>query len=241
MKKYFLVLFLFNGLVHAQVTPPRQYNATSGYNLTDTSRNFNIKERLVQLALNNPNYEVNDRLTNVAEYQLRLAKGGWLAAISAQGNLNEFTIEQFTGSSSSNQVFYPRYNFGITLPFDIISRNSNNVRIARENYLIAQANKNSKFREIKADVLTKYEDYLLAKQKLELQLEISQDAYNNYQVAVESFRTGSIKVDDLNKSYRIWVTEQVTKLELQRNLNVSKIDLEKIIGVKLDDVLKENN
>jgi len=89
-------------------------------------------------------------------------------------------------------------------------------------------------------VLTKYEDYLLARQKLELQSQITTDAYTDYQVAERDFRLNVIKAEDYSKSYKIWVGEQVLKLELQRNLNVSKIELEKIIGVKLDDVFREN-
>jgi len=89
-------------------------------------------------------------------------------------------------------------------------------------------------------VLTKYEDYLLAKQKLELQIQMTQEAYTNYQIAERDYRLNVIKVEDYNKAYKNWAGEQVTKLDLQRNLNVTKIDLEKIIGVKLDDVIREN-
>ena len=178
-------------------------------------------------------------------YQLHLAKGTWLAALSAQGNLNEFTIQSIagTGSATTNSIasYFPKYNFGISIPFDIITRNSNNVKIARENVYIAQAQKNDKFRQVKAEVLTKYEDYLLAKQKLDLQSQMAQDAYSNYQVADRDYRLNVIKAEDYNKAYRTWADEQIKKLELQRNLNVTKIDIERLIGVKLDDVLRESN
>jgi outer membrane protein TolC len=239
MKRYFLVLILLNGIALAQDNPAKQLNATPGYSLTDTNRNFNIRERLVQLAMNNPAYEVSDRLTNIAQYQLRQAKGSWLGLLSGQSYANEYTI--FPNSVPSNYVgYYPKYNFGLTLPFDVFSRIPNNVKIARENYMIAQANKNDKFRQIKADVLTKYEDYLLAKEKLELQIEITQDAYTNFKLAEDNFKKNVIKVEVYNVAYRTWIAEQISKLDLQRNFNVSKIDLEKIIGIKLDDVLKQN-
>ena len=114
------------------------------------------------------------------------------------------------------------------------------MKIARENYLIAQATKNDKFRELKALVLTRYEDYLLARQKIEFQIQITQEAYDNYKIAEDGYRRNLIKADDYSKAYRNWVTEQITKLDLQRNLNVTKIEVERVIGVKLDDVLKEN-
>ena len=249
MKQLLLFLLLLSQLAYSQA--PKLYSSRSNYNLNDTIKSSDIRERLVQLALNNPAYEVSDRLTNVAHYQLHLAKGSWLAAISAAGNINEYTINKasagkttITTSAGTTQIdnptYYPKYNFSLSLPLDIFTRNSNNVKIARENYLIAQANKNEKFRQIKADVLTKYEDYLLAKQKVELQSQITQDAYTNYQIADRDFRLNTIKAEDYNKAYRAWVSEQVSILDLKRNLNVAKIDIEKIIGVKLEDVLKEN-
>ena len=241
MKRFLVLLLLFCNFVHGQVAKPKQYSSRSTYNLTDTVRNSDIRERLVQLAMNNPAYEVSDRLTSVAYYQLHLAKGSWLSAIGFQFNANQYTLaKQHDTGTTSNPIYYPQYNLGIAIPFDIFTRNSNNVKIARENYLIAQANRNDKFRQIKADVLTKYEDYLLAKQKLELQIQMTQEAYTNYQIAERDYRLNVIKVEDYNKAYKNWAGEQVTKLELQRNLNVTKIDLEKIIGVKLDDVLREN-
>jgi outer membrane protein TolC len=114
------------------------------------------------------------------------------------------------------------------------------VKIARENYLIAQANKNERFREIKALVLTSYEDYLLSWQKLQIQTSITSDAYTNYQLAEDDFRKNVIKSDDYNKAYRNWIAEKLTQLELQRNLNVTKIELERYTGVSLDEILKEN-
>jgi outer membrane protein TolC len=186
---------------------------------------------------------------------LHLAKGSWLAAINIQGNLNEYSIDPSaagystittgTGTATTtskilNQSFYPKYNFGLSLPLDIFSRIPANVKIARENYLIAQANKNERFREIKALVLTSYEDYLLSWQKLQIQTSITSDAYTNYQLAEDDFRKNVIKSDDYNKAYRNWIAEKLTQLELQRNLNVTKIELERYTGVSLDEILKEN-
>jgi outer membrane protein TolC len=245
MKQLLILLLLFCNLAYAQVATPKQYNAKSNYNLADSVKNFDIRERLIQLALNNPAYEISDRQSNIARYQLTISKGWWLAALNASGNINEYTISPKSAGTSANgtanPIYYPKYNFGLSLPFDIFTRSSNTVKIARETYLISQAAKNEKFREIKAEVLTKYEDYLLAKQKLELQIQITQDAYTNYQVAESDYRLNAIKAEDYSKAYKAWASEQVTKLELQRNLNVVKIDLERSIGVKLDDVLRETN
>ncbi len=83
--------------------------------------------------------------------------------------------------------YYPIYNLGVNIPFDIFTRTTNNVKIARENYYMTTAAKNQKFREIKADVLTKYENYLLARQLVELQSRITQSEYATLKRAESDF------------------------------------------------------
>jgi outer membrane protein TolC len=228
------VLFLSVNLAYAQVTPP---NNSSTYHLnTDNGKSLDIRERLVLLALQNPNYEIADRMIAIADYNIRLAKGTWLSTLVAQGNLNEFSINPKAGT---NAVYYPRYNFGLTIPFDIVSKNTNNIKIARENYQIALAQKNERYREIKAEVLTKYEDYLLAKQKLELQTQITQDEFALYKKSEKEFDDNIIKLEDFNRSSAAWVSAQIIKLDDQRNLNVTKIELERMIGIRLEEVFQQ--
>ena len=42
--------------------------------------------------------------------------------------------------------------------------------------MVAQSERNDRFRTIKADILTRYEDYLLAEEKLTFQYKITKDA-----------------------------------------------------------------
>jgi outer membrane protein TolC len=110
------------------------------------------------------------------------------------------------------------------------------VKIAKENYYMTIAAKNEKFREIKADVLTKYENYLLARQLVELQSRITQSEYAALKRAESDFAENLIKLDDVEKAQKNYTVEQVKSLTLQRDLNLSKIEIEKVIGVKIEDV-----
>ncbi len=242
MRNFFLVLLMFCASAVVGQSSPSQITRNSTYRLTsDTGKIIDIRERLVQLALQNPSYEMADHAANAAEYQIRLAKGNWLNIFSASGNVNEFTINQITGTgnAATQNIYYPKYNIGLTVPMDLFSRQKNTVRIARENYLIAEAAKNDRFRQIRADVLTKYEDYLLNKQMLEFQSQVAQDEFTLYKRAEKDFQDGIIKLEEFEKTYKGWVEEQEKKLLYQRNLNVIKLDIERIIGVKLDDVLAQ--
>ncbi|HLX93372.1 MAG TPA: TolC family protein [Puia sp.] len=229
----FFVLALSGVSLFAQVRP---LNPSSNYRLnSDTGRMSDVRERLVQLALQNPLYEIADHHVTIAEYNIRLAKTSWLAQIIVAGNLNEFSIDPKAAGTAS--VYYPRYNFGISIPLDIFSRSANNTKIAYEKYMIAQAERNDRFRMIKAEILTRYEDYVLSKQKLQFQYQITKNAFEAYSKAEIDFKNNLIKIEDLNAFNSKYIDEQIKRLELQRNYNMSKIEIEKLIVVKLDDVI----
>jgi|SRR5580704_17797605 outer membrane protein TolC len=239
MKQVLFVALLFTGsFIYAQVNPT-QPARTSTYHLNaDSAKIVDIRERLVQLALQDPLYEIADHNVTIAEYEIRLAKNSWLAEIFIAGNLNEFSIDP-KAAGTNYSGYYPRYNFGVQIPLDIFSKTSNNVKISYEKYMIAEAERNDRFRLIKADILTRYEDYLLTKQKLEIQYQITQDAYTAYTKAEKDFNDNVIKIEDLNSANSRYIDEQVKKLQLQRDLNVSKIDIERHIGIKLDEVIQQ--
>ncbi len=231
--RYLLVaLMLISETSYAQ-TPPNKYLFR-----TDSTRLPDIRERLVQLALQNPSYEMVDHASLAAGYQIKIAKSAYLGLFNAQGNINEFTLNK--GASSYNgvkyPVLYPRYNFSLNVPFDVFSRVKNNTKIAKENFYISEAAKNEKFREIKADILTKYENYLLAKQLVEFQGKLTQGQYSSLKRAESDFAENLIKLDDLEKAQQSYITEQIRSLTLQKDLNITKLEIEKVIGLKIEDV-----
>jgi len=122
MKKITLFLFLMYSchLTQAQVATPKKIGVVAGSNYKDTLKNADIRERLVQLAMNNPGYEISDRQTYIALYQLHMAKGNWLAALSAQGNMNEFTINSIFGSGSANNCITPNTILGLASPLTFL-------------------------------------------------------------------------------------------------------------------------
>jgi len=231
---WLFLCLLFTGFAYAQNQPGR----TSTYSLTaDSLRTIDIREKLVSLALQNPTYEIADHNLTIALYNIRLAKSAWLGTAGAQGNVNEFTL--FPKTEGNNPIYYPKYNFGISIPFDVFTKIPVGVKVARENYMIAQATRNDKYREIKALVLTKYEDYLLAKQKLEFQTQITQDEFALYKKSEKDFEDNIIKLEEFNKASAAWVGSQMVKLDLQRGLNVAKIELERLIGIRLEDAIAQ--
>jgi outer membrane protein TolC len=219
---------------HAQTVPKSNRAGTTG-SVRETSKEIDIRERLVQLAMQNPNYEVADHKVMVADYQLKKSKGSWLSSITGTYNINQFNLE----GTNANNNFFPRYNFGLTLPFDIFTRTGTDIKIAKENLSIAQAEKTQRYREIRTKVLTKYEDFLMYQQKLEFQSQITQDEHSAFLTAEKAFGDGVLKQEDYRKASRAYADEQSKMVDLQRNYNVIKIELQELIGIPIDDVLKK--
>jgi|SRR5450432_165316 len=233
MRNFFITLILITQFAQAGTS------ANSNLNPSDSTRLPDIRERLVQLALQNPSYEIADHAALAASYQVRIAKSAYLGLFSAAGNINEFTINPpVSANGTTIPVYYPKYNFAVNIPFDIFTRTTNTVRIAKETMYMANAAKNEKFREIKADVLTKYENYLLAKQLVDFQGKLTQNEYSTLKRAESDFAENLIKLDDLEKAQKNYINQQVQSLTLQKDLNITKIELEKLIGVRIEDVEK---
>lgn len=236
MKKYLLGSLLLAttlGAVAQQVPPQGNYKPNVKSSETD------IREKLVALALQNPGYEVADRKAKVAEFTLKKAKGSWLGLFGAQGNLNELSIKQGGSGSGEGALFFPRYNFSVNIPLDFFSAKSNDVKIARENVLIAEAEKNERYRRIRKEVLSKYEDYLMHKEKLELLTRMAQAEYTRYKLAEKDFEDNLITSEVFNKSEAAYFELQIKKSESQRNFNVVKLELEEMIGVSFDDMVNK--
>ena len=108
------VLYTCNGM--AQVIQGKKPEPISVLRPATADKVFDIREKLVQLALQNPNYEIADRKVAIAAYQVKKAKGSWLSIVGVQGNINEFslkggTTDPVTGiKTPSPGSFYPKYS-----------------------------------------------------------------------------------------------------------------------------------
>src|ERR1700730_5515007 len=228
---FYLAFALMTSTAYAQIDK----NASTYHRNKDSAKMVDIREKLVQLAMQNPTYEIADRQLNKSIYELRRAKGSWLSPVQVSGNLNEFSIQK----NNSVPSFFPRYNFGITIPLDLFTTKNNDVKIARENILISEAEKNQKYREIKAEVLTRWEDYLMYKEKLDIQARITQDQYTIYLTKEKDYQDGIINQEEYNKYYTSYSENKSRISECVRNVNVAKLMPEQMIGVPLEQALNK--
>src|SRR5689334_13760208 len=88
----FIGLLLVGEMVTAQDRP--RNNAASSYPLSsrDTGLATDFREKLVQLAMQNPDYEVADREVVIARNDLYLSKVKFVSNLRGQINYNEYTL-----------------------------------------------------------------------------------------------------------------------------------------------------
>lgn len=231
---FLIIQFGIGSFVYAQVKGPVKRESTLS-STVDANTVLDVREKLVQLALQNPNLEIADRKIAISELELKKAQGEWLAAIVPSLNLNELTIKP----SKGNQQFFPLWNVGVSVPLNYFTLHRTATSIAKENRYIAAAEKNEKYRQTRTKVLTKYEDYLMYEEALSLQNRVTEDAFLSYRQKESDFKDDLIGIEDYNKSFAMYKEQLDKRLQARRNFNVSKLELEEIIGVSLDEVLSK--
>ena len=200
----------------------------------DTSRFADIREKLVQLALQNPEFEIADRSVAIAHYQLKAAKGDWLSFIQPSLNLNPITV---LPQQRDDQFFLPLYNVQVTMPLNFYSQRKNNVKVARERIFIAEAEKNERYRRIRMQVLSAFEDYRMYRDMLDIQNRMMLDERLDYMQAEKDFADGELDATMFKRAKVTYAEAQMKQREMQRNLETAKIILEQMIGVSIDEVL----
>jgi outer membrane protein TolC len=207
----------------------------------DAPRVARLKQKLVELALQTPDMRQYKIKKEINQYEVNKAGSKWLDHFNVNGNLNEFTIDQRKGDNINN--FYPRYNFGVSVPLGSFIGIPNDVKHARANGRLLDVQRESEAAVIKTKVLQAYEDYAANKQLVELQVPLIEDALNHHKRIEERFTKGEpdVTVETLNEAYRAYNTEMVKKVTLERELRQSKIALESLIGMTLEEVLQQLN
>ncbi|HEY6955652.1 MAG TPA: TolC family protein [Flavisolibacter sp.] len=222
--------FALLGFLLAFMVRVNAQNINSGFGDTSSA----IEERLVQLAWQGPEVQKTAHQIKIDEYQLRAAQNVWMNLLAFNINYNEFT---FNNTQTSTYV-YPRYNLGITIPLGtIFSRTA--VKSAKENIEIGKDNTELIKRTLREQVLTAYKQYLAYGQLIAIQSALVNDVKTQAAQVEEKFRSGSISLDLYTNAQKNNNVETAALVNLKLQQDIKKLELEKLIGVKLESVLKK--
>jgi outer membrane protein TolC len=229
----FSIACLLCKFLSAQVITPDKMSTTAS----------GIRDRLVELALQNPDLEVEDHEVKIAKYNLSAAKGWWAENFSFSFNANEYSLKTIGKPANDNTHYYtlyPLYNMGINIPIGGIFSKPQAVKAARERVAIAENQRTIKYREIRVAVLTAYQNYLSSKELYTVESQLTESAYSDFLQSKEKFRNGEISVNDYNEATDRYQNALKARISAENSFKLTQIQLEALIGVPLSTVLPNN-
>lgn len=207
---------------------------TASTELSDTA----IENRLVALVLKGPEYDASVHQGRIAELELKRAKSTWLNLLTISTNYNDQSFAKPATTSGQPTYVYPKYFFGITIPLGIFFSQGNQVKAARESIANGKDQQEILARSLKALILGKYKQYKVFEAQIEMESELSNDVVVTATQAEQSFRQGKTTVDAYILAQRAKNEEMVKIMNLQLQQDLIRLDIEKMIGVSLDSVLR---
>lgn len=204
--------------------------------LPEYTKSPDFAENLVQIAWrNHPTNEVFRREVNVASSAVKQSAAQWLDIFSFMGNLNEFTISPET-APYGRAAFYPRYNISARFSLgQFLSIPATN-RINRERVVIAQSNVNAQKLVVRNTVLKAYNEYQLREKIYKVQSQLLLDNETAHKLIEQRFKNGETNFETYSVSLTNYSNMTVGQLEAERNYRNAKLDLEQLIGMRLEDV-----
>jgi len=192
-----------------------------------------IEERLVALALNSPETKNQEHQNRINEYQLKNAQNAWLNLLTFSINYNE---QSFSKANTPATYVYPRYYLGITIPLGTLFSRTQ-VKSAREGIEIGKNNHEILRRSLREEILSKYKQYKALGQLISIQSEMVNDVQTQLVQTEEKFRKGTTTIETYNMAQRGYNGELSTLINLKLQQDIKKLEIEKMIGVKLETVI----
>ena len=226
---FFYRLILSGALVIAVSNIQAQRNVAA---LLKTDTSTAIEERLVALALQGPEAKNLEHQNKINEYTLRNAQNQWLNLLAVSANYND---QSFAKNNNVGYV-YPKYFFGLTIPLGTILSKTQ-VKSAKESIQMGKNNQEILRRTVREEILTKYREYKAYGQLIAIQSELVNDVQAQVIQAEEKFRKGTATIEDYNNAQKGNNTELATLINLKLQQDIKKLEIEKMIGVKLETVI----
>ncbi len=198
-----------------------------------------LEEKLVQLAWrNNPKTKMAAEAVTEAREQSIAIRHTWTNTVGVTGNMNEFNVKSLGGSgaSATGSAFFPRYNFYVNLPLSLLVQTPHMRKAAQARTASAEHSVNLLKLEIRNTVLKLYKDYKLAEKIYQIRQEDFSDEESNYRIMEQKFGSQEIAMEDVLKAHRTLSEVKILRETAETNMQKAKLDLEQVIGVRLEDV-----
>lgn len=195
-----------------------------------------IEIRLVNLALQGPQYEALGHRVTISQAQESMARRAWFNLLTFSLNYNDQTFAKNTNLPGT--YVYPKYYFGIIIPVGMFFSMGPQIHAASENVKVARNNQEDLARTLRTDVLSKWKTYKNYEALILLQNTIVVDEQAALNQIEKKFRDGTVSIDQYNLANKAFSDEKSKLLNLQLSQDLERLEIEKIIGTSLDSVTK---
>jgi outer membrane protein TolC len=207
--------------------------------LPEYVKDVDFGEKLVQIAWrNNPDNDVAKRQVTMAKIDKKRYGADWLNFINLQSNLNRYTIDKAI-NGADNSVgggFNPIWNIRLSMNLGQLLTIPYDNKKAKEMIAVAEDDLNSQKLELRSTVLKAYNDFLLKEKSYKIQTQMLSDTESSFKLIEQKFKNGETTFETYVNSLNNYNRLSISILEAETAYKNGKLDLERLIGIKLEDV-----
>jgi outer membrane protein TolC len=193
-----------------------------------------IAEYMVQLAwLNSPEGRIAESELLNSRSENKNTRKEWMRDVNASFNINESNLK---GADTLGNVFFPRYNFGLTLNlYNILSQKEKN-NIGKRRMDIAEERIHQRKREIRADALTAWANFRLAREIFKERSTVELDLNNNFILIQQLYKSDEATLEQYTTTSATYYEAREARIRAQTEAEIAKFKLEEIIGLRWEQV-----
>lgn len=193
-----------------------------------------IAEYMVQLAwLNSPEGRIAESELLNSRSENKNTRKEWMRDVNASFNINESNLK---GADTLGNVFFPRYNFGLTLNlYNILSQKEKN-NIGKRRMDIAEERIHQRKREIRADALTAWANFRLAREIFKERSTVELDLNNNFILIQQLYKSDEATLEQYTTTSATYYEAREARIRAQTEVEIAKFKLEEIIGLRWEQV-----
>lgn len=183
----------------------------------------------------------------IAQEEIKLARKTILNTVALTANYNYGNLATI-GGTGPNPVPSPggfgqentgRYSAGVgfSLPIELIAGRGNRIRREQLNLQRTETTRQEQERQLRQEIITLYQNVVIARKLLTLRQEALVNARTNYQLAERQFRQGQLTLPAFSEANSL-ITEVTATQESARNqYDTAFLLLEEVVGAKISTLM----
>ncbi len=198
------------------------------------SKARDFSEYLVQLSwMNYPESAIaQDEWLN-ARSDNKNTKKEWMRDVQASFNLNESNLR---GVDTFGNVFFPRYNIGITLNLYNILTQKEKSRIGTRRVDIAGHRVNQRKLALRAETLQRWANFRLAREIVKERALVEQEMNNTFIIVQQLYKSDEKTLEEFTTASAAYYQAREARIRAATELELARFQLEEIIGLRWEQV-----